>query len=257
MRLITRPSPNFNDRRGPLDMLVLHYTGMEDGPSAEARLCDPAAEVSAHYVVREDGTVVQMVSEEKRAWHAGVARWQGDEDLNSRSIGIEIVNGGHDFPAPNGRLPVYPQAQIAAVISLCRAILSRHAIPETRIVGHSDIAPGRKMDPGEHFPWLQLAAAGIGLWPLLEPAGHPKSLSGSGLGTGDTSASVRRLQEQLAGIGYDQSITGTFDDQTEAVVTAFQRRWRPDLVSGRADIGCLAMIGTVAALYESASQSGA
>jgi N-acetylmuramoyl-L-alanine amidase len=257
MRLITRPSPNFNDRRGALDMLVLHYTGMEDGPSAEARLCDPAAEVSAHYLVREDGTVVQMVSEEKRAWHAGIARWQGDEDLNSRSIGVEIVNGGHDFPDAKGGLPVYPQAQIKAVISLCQAILARHDIPATRIVGHSDIAPARKADPGEHFPWLQLAAAGIGLWPLREPAGRPESLSGSGLGKGDASVSVRRLQEHLARIGYDQPITGKFDDQTEAVVTAFQRRWRPDIVSGRADIGCLAMIGTVAMLYESASSSGA
>lgn len=256
MRLIVKPSPSFNDRKYPVDMLVLHYTGMQDGPSAEARLVDPLAEVSAHYVVREDGVVVQMVSEDKRAWHAGVSRWQGDEDLNSRSIGVEIVNGGHDFPDAKGRLPAYPQAQIAAVISLCQAILARHDIPATRIVGHSDIAPARKADPGEHFPWLQLAVAGIGLWPLREPAGTPKSLGGPGLCPGDKSASVRRLQEQLAGIGYDLPVTGVYDVQTEAVVTAFQRRWQPDLVSGQASIGSLAMIGTVAALYSASDSAG-
>ncbi|MCI4644872.1 MAG: N-acetylmuramoyl-L-alanine amidase [Hyphomonadaceae bacterium] len=255
MRLVVKPSPNFNARRHPLDMLVLHFTGMEDGPSAEARLADPLAEVSAHYVVREDGVVVQMVSEDKRAWHAGVSRWQGDEDLNSRSIGIEIVNGGHDFPDAKGRLPAYPKAQIAAVISLCRSILSRHDIPATRIVGHSDIAPARKADPGEHFPWLQLATAGIGLWPLREPASRPKSLSGRGLGAGDRSDSVRRLQEHLASIGYDLPATGSYDAQTEAVVTAFQRRWQPDQVTGQASIGCIAMVGTVSALYLEAGAS--
>ena len=196
-----------------------------------------------------------MVSEEKRAWHAGVARWQGDEDLNSRSIGVEIVNGGHDFPDAKGRLPVYPDMQIQAVISLCQAILARHDIPSTRIVGHSDIAPARKVDPGEHFPWLQLATAGIGLWPLREPAGRPNALSGPGLKPGKTSASVLRLQEHLAGIGYDLTATGTYDSQTEAVVRAFQRRWRPEIVDGNADIDCIAMIGTVAALYASAGSS--
>ena len=151
-------SPNFNARRHALDMLVLHYTGMESGEAALQRMCDPAAEVSAHYMVWEDGRITQLVQEDQRAWHAGVSRWQDDDDLNSRSIGIEIVNGGHDVPLPNGRLPPYPDAQIAAVIALSKDILSRHAIRPSRIVGHSDIAPARKIDPGEHFPWDRLAA---------------------------------------------------------------------------------------------------
>ncbi|MEO0464907.1 MAG: N-acetylmuramoyl-L-alanine amidase [Pseudomonadota bacterium] len=249
MRLIQRPSPNFNDRREALDLLVLHYTGMEDGETAEARLCESAAEVSAHYVVREDGTVVQMVAEDKRAWHAGVAAWQGENDLNSRSIGIEIINGGHDFPLAGNVLPPFPHVQVAAVISLCRAILSRHGILPTRIVGHSDIAPTRKRDPGEHFPWQTLADAGIGLWPSPEPALDGSTVRGRGLDRGETSASVERMQAMLVSIGYDLSVTGTYDENTQAVVTAFQRRWRPEQITGQADLSCLAMIGAVRALY--------
>lgn len=255
MRLIQRPSPNFNHRREALDMLVLHYTGMESADVAEARLCDPAAEVSAHYVVREDGTVVQMVAEDKRAWHAGVSAWQGEGDLNSRSIGIEIVNGGHDFPLTGGALPPFPNVQIAAVISLCRAILARRAIPQTRIVGHSDIAPARKRDPGEHFPWKTLSQAGIGLWPDPAPGLDGRTVRGAGLSHGERSTSVERMQAMLLSIGYDLSVTGAYDDLTEAVVTAFQRRWRPEQVTGQADLSCLAMVGAVRALY-AASEDG-
>jgi len=252
MRLIQRPSPNFNDRRESLDMLVLHYTGMESAQAAEARLCDPAAEVSAHYVVREDGTVVYMVPEDKRAWHAGVARWQGEGDLNSRSIGVEIVNGGHDVPLADGTLPPFPRVQIAAVISLSRAILSRHDIPQTRIVGHSDIAPARKRDPGEHFPWKTLSDAGIGLWPNPVPDLDGSTVRGPGLQPGDRDPSVERMQAMLLSIGYDLSVTGAYDPDTEAVVTAFQRRWRPEQVTGQADLSCLAMIASVRALYAAA-----
>ena len=249
MRIVHRPSPNFNARRHPLDMLVLHYTGMESAEAALERLADPDASVSAHYVVLETGVVVQMVSEADRAWHAGVARWEGDEDLNSRSIGIEIVNGGHDFPAADGGLPAFPGVQIAAVISLCKAVLARHAIPATRIVGHSDIAPDRKRDPGEHFPWAKLAEHGIGIWPTDAPAMSGQLLRGRGLVAGETGPAVRRMQEQLGAIGYDLAVDARFDAQTEAVVAAFQRRWRPSQVTGEADLACLAMIGAVEAAY--------
>ncbi|MEM9738625.1 MAG: N-acetylmuramoyl-L-alanine amidase [Pseudomonadota bacterium] len=249
MRVIHTPSPNFNDRKHPLDMLVLHYTGMETGEAAMARLCDPAAEVSAHYVVREDGVVVAMVAEAKRAWHAGVSAWQGEADLNSRSIGIEIVNGGHDFPTTHGTLPPFPEVQIAAVISLCQAILARHDIPQTRIVGHSDIAPDRKADPGEHFPWQTLSDHGIGIWPLEVPTMAGRVARGKGLERGEAGGPVERMQAMLLSIGYDLSVTGNYDAQTEAVVRAFQRRWRPRQVTGQADLACLAAIGTVRMHY--------
>lgn len=249
MRIIQKPSPSFNDRRHAIDMLVLHYTGMETGEAAEARLCDPAAEVSAHYVVREDGVIVAMVPEDKRAWHAGVSAWQGDGDLNSRSIGIEVVNGGHDFPLSDGALPPYPDVQIAAVVSLCRAILSRHAIPQTRIVGHSDIAPGRKADPGEHFPWQTLSEHGVGIWPSQAPIMQGQVARGKGLEFGDSGEPVERMQAMLLSIGYDLSVTARFDSRTEAVVRAFQRRWRPGQVTGQADLACLATIATVRMHY--------
>ncbi|MEQ8301542.1 MAG: N-acetylmuramoyl-L-alanine amidase [Hyphomonas sp.] len=246
MQVISSPSPNFNGRKFPVDMLVLHYTGMESGEAALARMCDPKAEVSAHYMVWEDGRIAQLVDEAKRAWHAGVATWQGDEDLNSRSIGIEIVNGGHDVPLRDGSLPPYPDAQIAAVIALCQGILSRYAIPASRIVAHSDIAPARKTDPGEHFPWARLAAAGIGLWPTATPDHVPDKA----LRPGDSGKDVVRLQEDLAAIGYGLPVTGTYDDPTLLTVQAFQRRWRPDHLSGAADAQTYHLIQSVRTLSE-------
>ena len=161
LEIIQAPSANFNERLHPLDMLVLHYTGMKDGPSALARMQeDKEPRVSAHYMVEEDGRVFALVPEEKRAWQAGRSWWRGEEDLNSRSIGIEIVNPGHEW----GYRP-FPEAQIEAVLELCKGILSRWPIPQNRIVAHSDIAPDRKEDPGELFPWKRFAEAGIGLWP--------------------------------------------------------------------------------------------
>lgn len=243
MRLTHAPSPNFNDRRHPINMLVIHYTGMETGEAALARMRDPAAEVSAHYMVWEDGAVVQLVVEEKRAWHAGVSRWQGDEDLNSRSIGIEIVNGGHDWPLSDGSLPPYPEVQIAGVISLARAILSRHEIPPSRIVGHSDIAPARKADPGEHFPWARLAEAGIGIWP--EEKDVRAQVWGTPLGPRDTGPPVARIRDSLTALGYDLHPGDVFDDGMAAVVTAFQRRWRPQAVTGLADPATIARMEQV------------
>ncbi len=233
MKIEAQPSPNFNDRKHPVDMLVLHYTGMETGQEALDRMCDARAEVSAHYMIWEDGRIVQLVGEDKRAWHAGVSSWQGDSDLNSRSIGIEIVNGGHDWPLAGGVLPPYPEAQIAALIEVCSGILSRWDIRPSRIVGHSDIAPARKADPGEHFPWQRLAEAEIGIWPqsaagdLTDPDNAP--------GSDDQAMSASTVQGILAEIGYEIERTGAFDDATEAVIRAFQRRWVQDQITGQLD----------------------
>lgn len=271
MKIEAKPSPNFNDRKHPIDMLVFHYTGMETGQEALDRMCDAVAEVSAHYMVWEDGRIVQLVGEDKRAWHAGVSSWQGDTDLNSRSIGIEIVNGGHDWPLAEDVLPPYPNAQIEALIELSRGILERWDIPATRIVGHSDIAPARKVDPGEHFPWDRLAHAGIGLWPPTNsetPAASPDHVTtgrsqqepqviGRGLGPGDNKDAVCRLQAMLASMGYELSETGIYDATTEAVVRAFQRRWVQDRVTGQADLTTLQRIGIIHSMYQVAAETEA
>jgi N-acetylmuramoyl-L-alanine amidase len=241
LSIVPAPSPNFDERMFPLDMLVLHYTGMKDGPSALARMRDPASKVSAHYMVEEDGTVFSLVAEDKRAWQAGRSWWQGHEDLNSRSIGIEIVNGGHEYG-----LPPFPDLQIDVVIELCRGILSRWPIPQTRIVAHSDIAPERKEDPGERFPWKRLADSGIGLWPAEKPPVEPWMMHGAAMG--DLGITVDGLREALATIGYKVERTGEFDNALAAVVRAFQRRWRPARVSGQGDVETVAMAHAVAAL---------
>ncbi len=219
------PSPNQGERVGPLDMLILHYTGMPTAQVALARLCDPAAEVSAHYFVFEDGRIVQMVDEERRAWHAGRGFWDGERDLNSRSIGIEIAHVGHD-----GGLPPYPDAQIAAVIALCRDILARRKIPPQRVLAHSDVAPERKEDPGEVFPWDKLADAGIGHHVPPAPI-----RDGRFFAQGDQGQPVEALQAMLALYGYEQPVTGLYDARTTAVITAFQRHFRQARVDGVAD----------------------
>lgn len=230
-------SPNFNDRKLPISLLVLHYTGMETGEAACMRLCDEAAQVSAHYLLHEDGKIESLVDEDKRAWHAGISEWNGITDVNSASIGIEIVNGGHNVPRPDGSLPPYEDAQILALIKLCKEIIDRHDIKPRNIVGHSDIAPGRKEDPGEHFPWVSLAAAGIGLWPgdlpedariLFEP--------------GDRDRGISVLQRGLAEIGYGISVTGEMDAQTVAVIRALQRRYRPRRIDGVIDMQVLDIV---------------
>jgi N-acetylmuramoyl-L-alanine amidase len=224
MEFIEAPSPNFDTRSRPPDMLVLHYTGMRTGEEALARLRDPEAKVSAHYMVEEDGRVFRLVPEERRAWHAGVSYWQGDRDCNSSSVGVEIVNPGHEF----GYRP-FPKAQIDKVIALVGDIRSRWTIPDDRIVGHSDIAPSRKDDPGELFPWKRLAKAGHGLW--IEPKPAP----GSPLQTGDEGAGVLVLQSGLGRLGYEVERNGRYDEALAKVVTAFQRHWRPEAVHGVAD----------------------
>jgi N-acetylmuramoyl-L-alanine amidase len=225
------PSPSHGLRIGWTrpDMIVLHYTGMTDGETALERLCMPESGVSSHYVVLEDGRIVQCVAEARRAWHAGVSSWEGEADVNSRSVGIEIVNPGHGLGYPE-----FAEAEVAAVIALCRDILARHPIRADRVVAHSDVAPGRKEDPGEKFPWARLHAAGIGHW--VEPVAIAE---GDALALGDRGAEVLRLQQSLAAYGYGVPATGEFDGATRDVVAAFQRHFRPARVDGNADLSTI------------------
>ena len=226
LRLVQRPSPNFNERvgvEGP-DILLMHYTGMQSCEAAVQRLTDPAARVSSHYTIDEDGTVYVHVDESLRAWHAGVSHWRGATDINSRSIGIEIVNPGHEFG-----YRAFPDVQIDAVIELSHGILSRHRIAPRNVIAHSDIAPGRKEDPGELFPWSRLAGEGIGLW-VEVPA-----VIGESLSPGDRGDAVRALQMDLAAYGYGIDPTGDYDGRTRDVVIAFQRHFRPAKFDGVAD----------------------
>ena len=207
------------------DMLILHYTGMESCEAALDWLTCEVSKVSCHYLVDQDGRITQMVAEAERALHAGQSFWAGETDLNSCSIGIEIHNPGYDFDYPD-----FTEAQMQAVEALCTDILTRHAIPPDRVLAHSDIAPGRKRDPGEKFDWARLARAGIGLW--VEPLPPSGDL---GLGVGDESEEVAKLQEALAAYGYGVEPTGTFGRGLEQVVQAFQLHFRRARIDGRAD----------------------
>lgn len=243
MQINDRPSPNFNDRKRKVSILVLHYTGMDDAEAAIERLADPDAGVSSHYVVDEDGAIVRMVAEDKRAWHAGAGAWRGESDVNSASVGIEIVNGGHCYG-----LPTFPDAQIEAVIALSRAILARWDIPQAGVIGHSDLAPERKLDPGERFPWRYLSRQGVGLWPE-GVTGDRTVRHGPGRGSGETLA---RLQGLLRAIGYAEPGEGDYSARTRAVVAAFQRRFRPSQVDGLIDGETAAMIEAMARLSRDA-----
>lgn len=222
------PSPNFGDRRGFArpDSLVLHYTGMPTAAAAIALLRDPASQVSCHYVIEATGRIVQLVPERLRAWHAGVSCWRGERDMNSASIGVEICNPGHD-----GGLPDFTDAQIEATVALCGDVASRYQMRPERVLAHSDIAPDRKRDPGERFPWARLARAGIGLW--VEPEAPSQALAARG----HEGPHVRGLQTLLALFGYNLEVNGVYDARTEMVVAAFQRRFRPAGVDGVADAG--------------------
>ncbi len=226
---LAHPSPN-HDERPPgrsVDLLVLHYTGMPTTAEALDRLCDPAAKVSAHYLIDEDGAAYALVPEARRAWHAGAAWWRGERDVNGCSLGIELANPGHEW----GYRP-FPEPQMAALIALCAELLARHPIPPERVLGHADVAPGRKRDPGELFDWGRLAAAGIGLWP---DADFRPSANAETLGPGAAGGAVLDLQLALDRFGYRVEGTGTFDQATVDAVTAFQRHWRPRRVDGIAD----------------------
>jgi N-acetylmuramoyl-L-alanine amidase len=210
MKIRDIPSPNHSARRGTgiVDMLVLHYTGMSDARSALERLCSPEAEVSAHYLIDEDGAVWRLVPEERRAWHAGVSNWSGDSDVNSRSVGIELANPGHgpDFRA-------FAEPQMIALERLCLEILSRHPIPPWRVLGHSDVAPARKQDPGELFDWQRLSARGIGLW---------------------SEAAAAPAQDDALDLFWWMRRFG-YEDASSEAVAAFQRHFRPRSVTGLAD----------------------
>jgi N-acetylmuramoyl-L-alanine amidase len=204
--MIERPSPNSEPRPDgvPVDMLVLHYTGMKSAEEALTRMCEPAAKVSAHYCIDEDGSITRLVAEGRLAWHAGVAYWRGETNINARSIGIELVNPGHEFG-----YRAFPEVQITALTLLASAILRRHPIPKRNVVGHSDVAPSRKRDPGELFDWQRLARVGIGLWP--EPlAGEPED-----------------VPQMLAEYGYGI--------EEEGAVVAFQRHFRSSRIDGVSD----------------------
>jgi len=219
--VIDRPSPNHEPRPDgcEIDILVLHYTGMQSAEAALERLCDPAAKVSAHYLIDEDGTVFRLVDERRRAWHAGVACWRGARDVNDRSIGIELVNPGHEFG-----YRAFPEPQMLSLRGLARDILGRHAIPPRNVVGHSDVAPTRKQDPGELFDWARLARWGIGLWPPHEEQPEPQP-----------DRAVEEIQIMLARYGYDCAVDGALNDAARAVIAAFQRHFRPRRVDGRLD----------------------
>lgn len=242
MRLRERSSPNHDARpgTGTVDLLLLHYTGMTTAAEAIDRLCDPAAKVSAHYVVEEDGTVWRLVDESRRAWHSGDSFWQGTRDVNGASIGIELVNPGHEWG-----YRAFPDAQMTAVEVLCRGIIGRHPIPPDRVVGHSDVAPSRKQDPGELFDWPRLARAGIGVWPA--PSSGGASLPSNPLS---------EIQAALRSIGYRVPQTGILDEETRAVLAAFQRRFRPRCCDGTPDNETGARIADVVTALRSLPRRG-
>ncbi|WCL55436.1 N-acetylmuramoyl-L-alanine amidase [Gimibacter soli] len=234
MQAISHPSPNRDARAGGItpDMVILHYTGMETGEAALARLVDPSASVSAHYLVEEDGRIFQLVDEADRAWHAGVSHWQGREALNHHSIGIEIVNPGHEFG-----YRAFPEAQIAALLALLADIAGRRAIRRDLYIGHSDVAPDRKTDPGELFPWERLAAAGFGVMPAVEDAVLAD--------TGDAPADqLAACWHHLAEIGYRIDANDPYGKGAD-IVAAFQRHWRRGAVTGQIDRGTAAAIASV------------
>ena len=241
--VIDRPSPNWDGRpadAGPVDTLVLHYTGMVSAEAALDRLTDAGARVSAHWCIGEDGTLWRLVPEEHRAWHAGVSEWRGRPSVNDVSIGIELVNPGHE----HGYRP-FPPAQMDALLDLARAIVARHRIDPRNVVAHADVAPMRRQDPGELFDWARLAEAGIGLWP--ESAGEPVG-EGQTLRQGDRGAAVSRQQERLRSVGYGLAADGEFGATTAAVVRAFQRHFRQARVDGVIDAGTETVLDRVSAL---------
>lgn len=225
-RTVIARSPNCDSRNGAaVDMLVLHYTGMPTAEDALARLCDPAAEVSAHYAIDRTGCVFALVPEEMRAWHAGVSWWAGAKNVNARSIGIEMVNPGHEF----GYVP-FTDDQIESLIELASAIVARHAIAARNVVGHSDVAPARKTDPGELFDWARLADAGIGLWPRA---------------SGPTSAPKPAAVSDLRAYGY--GLPPAVDVAEDVVVAGFQRHFRPAKIDGIWDDECARILGALLA----------
>lgn len=234
MSRLSLPSPNQDARPAGVrpSLVILHYTGMASAAAAIARLRDPVAKVSAHYVIDEDGSLVSLVPEARRAWHAGIAGWRDLRDINSHSIGIELVNPGHDW----GYRP-FPQAQIATLIALGAELRARHALPPEAVIGHSDVAPARKTDPGEFFPWADMAEHGLGVW--------PRAVTSCSI---DPATAIDRL----ATIGYRSDLPHTVPAQ---IIAAFQRHWRQQRVDGKLDAETMALIDAVARLYGRSRQS--
>jgi len=227
MKKTPYPSPNYGCRPQGVspDLIVLHYTNMLSAKEALDRLCDGELQVSAHFLISKKGTIYELVDPANRAWHAGAGSWQGDNDVNSRSIGIELDNPGHAFG-----LEPFPAAQIASLIELLGDLTKAYAIPPHRIVGHSDIAPLRKQDPGELFPWAELAAHGFGIWPAAVDTPHVMS--------------IPEIQNALSDIGYFCPSTGVWDKHTQQVCLAFQRHFVPETLTGDAcDLTCRKLRG--------------
>ena len=235
------PAANFGDRAGHLsiDILLLHYTGMKSGTAALEWLCKEESGVSCHYLVEEDGSIFQLVPEEKRAWHAGNSCWQGEADTNSRSIGIEIVNPGHEHGYAE-----FPDRQIASVVELSQDIVSRYSIPARNVLAHSDVAPGRKQDPGEKFPWKRLHEEGVGIW-VPEVFAETETLK-----PGQNGQAVSDLQTQLNSVGYCLAVNGNYDQQTENCVAAFQMHFRQSKIDGIADASTRAALLAVIELVD-------
>lgn len=227
-------SPNVGERNQDtkIDILLLHYTGMKSAEAARDWLCTPASKVSCHYLVDGDGCITQMVDEALRAWHAGHSHWKGVDDVNSASVGIEIQNKGHMLDYEQ-----FPAAQVRSVIALCKEIVERHDIPAARVLAHSDVAPLRKIDPGEKFDWRLLHEHGVGRW--VQPAPFE---DGQVLKTGDRGDDVRSLQQRLQAYGYGIVCDGEFGKETMAVVQAFQRHFRTSRVDGVADLSTVATL---------------
>ena len=242
------PSPNHGIRKGAAcpDMIVMHYTGLAETEMALEMFWSAKSELSAHYVILEDGLIVQCVAEARRAWHAGVSAWAGATDINSCSIGIEIANPGHELGYVD-----FTDAQIEAVIALCSDIIARHRIQPCRVLAHSDVAPSRKRDPGEKFPWGRLYERGVGHW--VDPI--PVTEIGAEIRPGDHGAAVSAMQASLAAYGYGIAKSGIYDASTEYVVTAFQRHFRPARVDGIADASTIKTLdGLLAGLPRSLSE---
>jgi N-acetylmuramoyl-L-alanine amidase len=235
---IKRLSPNHDHRNALIDMIVLHYTGMKDCASALDRLCSSTSKVSGHYLIDEDGTIYALVDEARRAWHAGVASWHGETDINSCSIGIELVNPGHEFG-----YCTFPDAQMKALERLCVDLMERHDISAARVLGHADVAPSRKQDPGELFDWSRLAALGLAVLP------EPVEVSSTTIREGDAGGEVLALQVALGSIGYGIVGDSRYGVATTAVVKAFQRHYRPAAVDGVADPETRAMLAGLVSLF--------
>jgi N-acetylmuramoyl-L-alanine amidase len=272
LEIIQHPSPNFDDRRRPIRFIVLHYTGMQsaDGalrvlsdplPQREAYLNEippnplmvdgrpadrvlvpsPMSKVSSHYLAYEDGRMYQLVDEAKRAWHAGQGSWDGETEMNSCTIGIEIANGGYDFG-----LPEFPEAQIQSVMTLVRSIMDRHGLDRHHVIGHSDLAPSRKPDPGPKFPWQRLASEGLSIWPKPGAEDGDERILFDTIGTMD--AGISAVQTGLGTIGYGVTVNGTYDAKLKDIIRAFQRRFRQSKTDGIIDVETVSLIGRVAAL---------